>query len=169
MDLVSSATTAIATLIGVLIGGWLSIRSQDRLWSRDSARQWRDIRLNAYTNFLAAFRAYVAFVSEPTAKITAVPHPRDLGELMPFFDERGTPYKEEFEATTMAARLVSDFTETHVAIKHVLTAARRVAAERATRAAGEVSSEAFKELWAAQHDFVNASRRELGLAAMPDI
>jgi hypothetical protein len=93
MDLVSSATTAIATLLGVLIGGWLSIRNQDRLWRRDSARQWRDIRLTAYTKFLAAFRAYVAFASEPTAKITAVPHPRISGELMPFFDERGTQYK----------------------------------------------------------------------------
>jgi len=69
----------------------------------------------------------------------------------------------------MAARLVSDRTETLVAIRLVVTGARRIAAERAKHAAGEVPSEAFEELWAAQYDFVNASRRELGLAATPDI
>jgi hypothetical protein len=169
MSLVSSATTAIATLLGVLLGGWLTMRNQDRLWRRDSARQWRDIRLNAYTNFLAAYRAYVAYASEPTAKITAIPHPRIKGESMPFFDERGTSYKEEFEATTMAARLVSDRTETLVAIRHIVTSARHIAAERAKYAADQVPPEAFDKLWAAQLEFVNASRGELGLPPSPDV
>lgn len=43
-------------MLAVLIGGWLTVRDQDRLWRRDQDRQWRDIRLNAYTDFIGAAR-----------------------------------------------------------------------------------------------------------------
>jgi hypothetical protein len=76
MDVVGTSITAAIALIGVLLGGWLSLHNQDRLWRRDHARQWRDIRLAAYKDFVVASRAYVAYAAEPSAGVTAVPHPR---------------------------------------------------------------------------------------------
>src|SRR5262245_58169103 len=156
MTLVSSFVTAAVALLGVLLGGYLSIRNQDRLWARDHARQWRDIRLATYKEFLAAYRQYVAFTLEPTANITAVPHPRVPGEFMPFFDEVGRPYKERLEAGFTGVRLVSELPETVSTVIGVITAARQVAAARATMSAANLPSQAFQKLWAAEQQFLIA-------------
>jgi hypothetical protein len=73
MDLVGTSITGVIALLGVLLGGWLSLRNQDRLWQRDHARQWRDIRLAAYKDVVVATRAYVTYAAEPSAGVTAVP------------------------------------------------------------------------------------------------
>ena len=52
MSLIQVSITATTTMLAVLIGGWLTVRAQDRLWRRDQDRQWRDIRLRAYTEFV---------------------------------------------------------------------------------------------------------------------
>jgi hypothetical protein len=170
MNLVSNAITALVALLAVWLGGWLSTRNQDRSWGREHLRQWRDIRLTAYSEFLSAYREYVAFTGEPNVKITTAPHPRHPGELMPFFDERGTRYKEKFEATVTTARLVSEQPQTEAALMTLVRRARRVAAERATHSVETVPPEAFKELWDAQNQsvFVATARLELGLPEMPN-
>jgi hypothetical protein len=42
--------------------------------------------------------------------------------------------------------------------------ARRIAAARATYGAKEIPGEDWHELWAAEHTFVTAARREIGLS-----
>jgi len=167
MTLLNSAITATVALLGVLLGGYLSVRNQDRLWVRDHASQWRDIRLSAYKDFLTSYRQYVAFTLEPTANITAVPHPRKQGEVMPFFDEIGRAYKERLEAGFTAVRLVSELPETVSTVIGVVTAARQIAAARAAVSEADLPSEAFHKLWTAEQEFLVAVRRELGLAPMP--
>lgn len=103
MSVAGNAISALAVLSGVLLGGWLTIRNQDRQWHRDHQREWRDIRLRTYNEFVAAYRQYVAFAVDPAARITAVPHPWAADELMPFFDELGRPYKERLEAAWVSA------------------------------------------------------------------
>jgi hypothetical protein len=83
-----------------------------RQWRREHVRQWRDIRLTAFTDFASAFRQYVAFALEPKANIGAMPHPRMPAEMMPFFDESGTPHKDKLESTALAVYLVCEFPET---------------------------------------------------------
>jgi hypothetical protein len=163
MTLVTSTITAAVALLGVLLGGYLSVRNQDRLWARDHARQWRDIRLSTYRDFLAAYRHYVAFALEPTANITAAPHPRYPGELIPFFDAAGRPYKERLEGEYATLRLVSELQETVQAAIRVLIAVRQIAAARAIVAAAEIPPDAFENLAAAEREFLSAIRRELGL------
>ena len=163
MNLAGNAVTALLTLLGVALGGWLSVRNQDRMWHRDHARQWRDIRLSTYKDFLSAYREYIAYAQAPTAKITAVPHPTRDGEMMPFFDDDGRPYKEKLEATRMAVSLVSELPETRDALLLLMRRARSVAAARAVHSPGDITSEVFQELFAAHNAFVSAARRELGL------
>lgn len=166
MSLVSSAITAVVTLLGVLVGGWLSVRNQDRLWHRDHARQWRDIRLAAYNDFLSAYRQYFAFTLEPEAKITTVVRP-EVSEPLPYFDENGRPYKEKMDAALMAARLVSERPETLAALNGLATGARGIAAARATQAADSIPQDRFQRLWEAQQAFLTAARVELGLPPVP--
>ncbi|GAA1633591.1 hypothetical protein [Nocardia ninae] len=166
MSVLGNAISALAVLSGVLLGGWLAIRNQDRQWHRDHQREWRDIRIATYNEFVAAYRQYVAFALDPEARISAAPHPWIVGELMPFFEEAGRPYKERLESAWVSARLTYESIETARAGLRVLTAARQVAAARGTYGASEIPSELFKELWTAQDSFVAAARKELGLAAI---
>lgn len=153
------------TLVAVLLGGWLTIRGQDRLWRRDHQRQWRDIRLSAYTSYLTAFREYIAYVLQPNVRITAVARPQPPYDPMPFFDEAGTVYKERLEATKTTLRLISGRPGVVRAANAMIGSARLLAAERAEHEPGAIPSERFERLWSAEREFVLAAREELGLTA----
>jgi hypothetical protein len=163
MDLAENGITAAVTLLAVLLGGWLSVHNQDRTWRRDHARQWRDIRLAVYQDFLSAYREYLAFVQDPAAKISALPHPRRGDDMMPFFDSDGRPHKERLEATRMAVNLVSEFPETIDALLYLMQRVRNLAAARAIYTPAEMPPDLWDVLFAAHNDFVVATRRELGL------
>jgi len=164
VNLATGAITPILALLGVALGGWLTTRNQDRLWRRDHARQWRDIRLSTYTEFLSAYRQYIAYALDPNARITAVSHPRRPDEVMPFFDETGRPYREKLEAAIMAIRLVSERRETTDTAKDLVDHVRRIAAARATYSEHDIPQELFAEMWIADKKFLVAARHELNLS-----
>jgi hypothetical protein len=85
---------------------------------------------------------------------------------MPFFDEKGRPYKEKLEATRTAARLVAECEETDIAIARLLHLARQIAAARADTAADAIAPEMFDNLWSAEQAFLIAARQELGLPTL---
>jgi len=159
------SVTAATTLTAVTLGGWLTTRAQDRLWRRDHQRQWRDIRLSAYTAYLTAFREYIAYVLQPDAQVRVIPRPRKPHDLMPFFDETGSAYKERLEATKTTLRLLSNQPSVVRASNAMVRHARLLAADRATHTAETVPPERFERLWSAEREFVLAAREELGLAA----
>lgn len=163
MSWASNAITAAVTLLGVFLGGWLTIRNQERLWRRNHARQWRDIRLSAYNDFLAAYRQYFAFALDPAAKITRVERHELPNEPLPYFDEHGRPYKERMDAALMVVRLVSGQPETLQALNTLVMAVRAVALARSTHAADGIPQELFNRMWIAQQVFLAAARGELGL------
>jgi hypothetical protein len=41
VDVGSITVTAAVTLLGVALGGWLTVWNQDRMWRREHSRQWR--------------------------------------------------------------------------------------------------------------------------------
>ncbi|WP_413759245.1 hypothetical protein [Streptomyces sp. MMBL 11-3] len=159
------SVTAATTLAAVILGGWLTILSQDRFWRRDHQRQWRDIRLAAYMGFLTAFREYVSYALQPASHITAVPRPSAPYDMMPFFDEAGSTYKERLEAAKTSVRLVSARPGVVRACNEMIRCARLLAADRADHDATAIAAERFEQLWSAEREFVLAARQELGLAA----
>lgn len=164
VNLLSNAITALVTLLAVSLGGWLSLRNQDRMWHRDHERQWRDIRLANYQEFLTAYREYLSFAQDPAAKISAIPHPRRDDEMMPFFDAEGRPYKEKLEAARMGVSLVSELPETRDALLVLMQRVRQIAAARATHSPDDVPEQLYPALFAAHDAFISAARRELGLS-----
>ncbi|MEH0937190.1 hypothetical protein V6U80_18690 [Micromonospora sp. CPCC 205543] len=165
MSLVQVSVTATATLLAVMLGGWLTVRSQDRHWRRDHQRQWRDIRLAAYSEYLSAFREFVAYVLQPTAQVVAVPRPVEPYDLMPFFDAQGSAYRERLEASKTAVRLVSGGPDVVHACNAMVRHARLLAADRASHDIGSVPPARFQDLWSAERQFMRAARAELGLAS----
>jgi len=167
VNVASVAITAVVTLLAVMLGGWLTVWNQDRMWRREHARQWRDIRLSAYQDFLSAYRQYLAFVQDPNSKITAVPHPRHPDELMPFFDADGRSYREKLESARMGVNLVSQEPETRDAAFLLMQRVRAIAAARATKSPEEIVDDSFPNLFADHRAFISAARNELGLPNMP--
>jgi hypothetical protein len=151
-------------MLAVLIGGFLTVRAQDRLWRRDQQRQWRDIRLKAYTDFINAVREYVAYILNPAARITVVPRPREPGDLMPFFDDEGSRYRERLETTKTSLRLVAGHPEVVKLSSMLVRQARMLAAARASCGIDSLPEIRFIELWAAEREFIAAARAEIGLA-----
>ncbi|MCC3328228.1 hypothetical protein [Nocardia abscessus] len=167
MDVVGNAISALAVLIGVVLGGWLTIRNQLSQWDRENERHWRDIRLSTYNDFVTAYRQYVAFVMSERVKVTAVPHARVANEMTPLFDEHGLEHKVRLESAWVATRLVCTSQETSDACLKVVTIARQMAAARASLEATEVPPDLLNQLWTAQYGLVSAIRNELGLHVMP--
>ena len=163
MELATTATTAAVALLGVVLGGWLAGRNQDRTWRREHAAQWRDIRLSAYSDFVSAYRQFVAFALEPGARISAIPNPRNAGKVLPFFDTTGRPYKERLEATAIRILVVSESSDTMRTSNDVVEGARRIAAARATHSETDVPHDVFASFFSAQKAFLNAARRDLDL------
>ncbi|MER5978569.1 hypothetical protein ABT142_18935 [Streptomyces sp. NPDC001857] len=163
-----TSITAVVALVGVLLGGWLSLRNQDRQWRRDHARQWRDIRLAAYRDFVVAARAYATYAADPSAGITAVPHPRIADTFMPVFDAAGRPYAERLDASSTTVRLVSESPQTIRAAEAVVRAVRQIAAARAAHTGSpQLPVETFVALWSSLQAFLPAARQELGLIGTP--
>jgi hypothetical protein len=157
--------SAVVTLAAVILGGWLTVRAQDRLWRRDHQRQWRDIRLETYTAFLTAFREYVGYVLRPSARLIAIPRAQPPHDAMPYFDEEGTPYRERLESAKTSLRLVAAGPAVVAASNAMMRQARSLAADRAAHDVGDLPSERFEQLWVAEREFVLAAREELGLAS----
>ena len=122
-----------------------------------------NIRLKAYTEFLGAVREYVAFTLNPDARITAVPRPRDPGDLMPSFDSEGAPYRERLESTKTAPRLVAGRPELVRESSALVRQARLLASARAGTTVDAMPSERFDALWQAERQFIDAARAELSL------
>jgi hypothetical protein len=169
MPFLQAGIAALATLCAVVLGGWLTLRGQERLWRRDNDRQWRDIRLKTYVEFTTAFREYIAFVLVPTTALTAVPRQSAPGDLMPFFDETGSSYKQRLEASRTAVRLVASSPATIEASNAMMANARLIAASRAQHAADEIPAQLFEDLWTAERGFTLAARAEMGLNTTFDL
>lgn len=165
MSVAEVGVSATTTLVAVVLGGWLTVRAQDRLWRRDHQRQWRDIRIDAYIRFLTAFREYIAYVLRPTTRVLAVPRPRKPHDLMPVFDDAGSPFKERLDAAKTALRLIAASPRAVRACNTMIRHARLLAADRATHEVDAVASGRFEDLWSSEREFVLAAREELGLAS----
>ena len=168
MELVSAAATGLVALFGVVLGGWITSRNQDRIWRREHEGKWRDVRLSSYLEFVSAYRQYVAYATNPDAKIIARPHPRRPGVMMPTLAEDGRTYQEQLDTASVQVRLVSQMPETVIACAQVVHHARQIAAAaRAVQGGDETSTdEIYPVFFEAQNRFLNAVRRELDLTAV---
>ncbi|WP_209666129.1 hypothetical protein [Amycolatopsis magusensis] len=153
-----------ATLIGVMLGGWLTTRNQERLWRREHARHWRDIRLSAYNDFLLAYRQYVVFAVHAAARTSASQGSEKTDGNVPHLDESVIPYEEKLEASAGVVRLVSERQTTPDAAKRLVLRSRQVVAATSDHPEQGTPGELIEQLSRANEEFVTAARLELGLS-----
>lgn len=168
MTVANSVVAGVVALLGVLLGGFLTVRNQDRLWAREHDRQWRDIRLEVYEEFVTAYRAVLAYISSPDAELTAAAHPRRPGEEIPYFSEAGRQLRERMDVAITKIRLVARSDETARSAHRVVYALRDLAAARAKHAHDEMPDDLFRTLFAAQQRFLTAARTEVNLPEIRD-
>ena len=131
----------------------------------EELRLWRDARRTTYGNLVAAVRQYRSYVSRPGAQVEVWVHPEGT-RLIPGIGAEGAEYQEKMEAAFTAVQMTAQDQET-VDSAHFLTSiARRVAVAGAIHGAGRVPSDLDESLFAAERDFLNSARRDLGLLDM---
>jgi hypothetical protein len=168
MNVINNVVAGTAALLGVLLGGFITVRNQERMWIREHDRQWRDIRLRAFDDFVAAYRGMMAYIRSPDVEITSTPHPRRPGEWIPYFSESGRPIREQLEVTISKIRLIALSDDTPKHAHQVVYALRDLAAARAQHPHDEMPDDLFVRLFAAQQRFLTAARAEVGLPELPD-
>lgn len=167
VNFVGTVVTALVTLLGVALGGVLSVRNADRSWRRNHTQQWRDIRLTAYGDFVSAIRQYFVFAVDPDTRVLSMTRGNLPSDPIPIFGEAGRLYNEKLDATMLSVRLVSEHLKTVTAANELVRRARLLAAARATYSIDELPGELFDCMLRAQYEFVQVARLELGLSEVP--
>lgn len=168
MGIANSIIAGVAALLGVTLGGYVTIRNQERMWKREHDRQWRDIRLQAFDDFVTAYRGMMAYISSPEAGITSTPHPRRAGEWIPYFSESGQLFRERLEIAVSRLRLVVLSGDTSRCAHAVVYALRDLAAARAEHPHDGMPDDLYLRFFEVQQRFLTAARAEVGLPELPD-
>jgi hypothetical protein len=162
MEIVAVLASSLLALGGVWLGGALSVRAQERTWHRERAQRRQDLLREAYGSFLAAARRYRAYLMDPIAEVTVVPHPAD-GEPLPLLGEQARPYKDAYESAWSNVLLLA---ENHVTVDkgsefrhalHVLGGAR------AAHGAGAIPEAFVQAVRDAEQGFRTSAQGDLGM------
>jgi hypothetical protein len=155
----------LVALLGVLLGGFLSARSQTRTWKLEETRRWRESRLAAHSDFVAAVREFRTYVLRPDVRIGAVAL-ADGVRIAPSLEGEGTTKYQMVEAMLARVKMiVRDQATLDAALLH-LRVARRFAAARAVYGLDKIPPDIDVRLFTTEIGFLNAARTELGL---PDV
>jgi hypothetical protein len=155
----------LVALLGVLLGGLLSSRSQTRAWNQEDTRRWRESRMATFGDFVAAVREFRTYALRPDARIRLIALP-DGKRLAPGFEGDGTTRYQEIEATLARVKMVAQDQATIDAALLHLRLARRFAVARAVYGLGKIPEDLDTRLFTTELGFLNTARTELGL---PDV
>ena len=161
MNILAGLSPLIA-LLGVWIGGRLTLRTQRASWERADQQHWRDMRHAAYTEFLGAIRDYRSYIGRSSTKIGARKHTDGL-RLMPEFEPSSSHHIQRLDAAFAQVQLVSPDQGTVDAARRAARISRRVAVAKALEESAVIPYEFDLQFWEAQLAFVNAVRLEFDL------
>ena len=166
MNLAALIVGPIVALAGVWLGGWITSRGQERLRDREERRHERDELRVACRAYLAAARQFDQYLKDPRTVIDTVANP-GAPHPIPIFDARAEPYNQTLEACSASLLFAAASVETINQATRLRTALVRLAVARAEHPGpGRIPNEPVLAVLAAERDFMNAARRDLGLAPM---
>jgi hypothetical protein len=164
VDILASLSP-LAALIGVWIGGQLTLKTQRASWERAERQHWRDTRQVAYTEFLGAIRDYRSYIGRTTTTIGVRQH-ADGRRLMPEFEPSGSQHIQRLDAAFAQVQLVSPDQTTVDAARFAARVSRRTAVAKALNNSSSIPYDFDVQFWDAQLSFVNAVRAEFSLPAV---
>jgi len=155
----STIAGTVGALVGVILGGWLTARSQRTLLKESQRQSAIQARESAYTEFLVAYRRFRRFLmTEPTG-VRLVGRPG--GEkAAPLIDGAGGYWESVDSSRARLEILAGDRipSDTWWNVHHSFMAIARM---RATCGPGEVPDELIHAAASAEADFIQAARDEL--------
>jgi hypothetical protein len=166
VNVMTIIATTFGPLLGVLLGAWATQRTQSKSWHREDERYLLDARRQAYGAFITAVRSYFAYAQSPSAKISSWSDPENDDIAIPLLDEAGVPYRERLDAAHANVRLVA---RTAITVEHahqLARAVRKAVASRADFDAGRIPRDLYQAVWAAERQFINTIRSEMGMEAV---
>jgi hypothetical protein len=163
MSTVVLVLSPIVALLGVLLGGVLSSRTQRETWSRDQERREREAIRSACAGYVAAARRFMSYVRDRNTKITVVSDPERGGDKTHVLKDLS--YHLEVENASAELLLVVRTVETVQHARKLRRSLSKLALARAERPGSALPDE-LAEVRAAEMGFINAARAELGSPAL---
>jgi hypothetical protein len=159
MQDLSAIAGTVGALVGVVLGGWLTARSQRTLLKESQRQAGLQARESAYSDFLVAYRSFRRFLMSESAEVRLVERPG--GEkAAPLIDGAGNHWEAIDTARARLELLAGDRipSETWWEVHRSFMAIARV---RATCGPGEVPDELMHTATTAETQFIQAAREDL--------
>jgi hypothetical protein len=149
----------VGALAGVVLGAWLTGRSQRALLKESHRQAAITARETAYSEFLAAYRQFRRFVQTEPVKVQLV-HRRSGRQSIPVIAQAGIHWEAVENATAKLEILAGD-RMSHEVWRTVIDRFYDVARARASCEPGEVPDEIVASARAAETQFAHAARQDL--------
>jgi len=159
MQDLSAIAGTLGALVGVVLGGWLTARSQRTLLKESQRQSGLQARESAYADFLVAYRRFRRFLMTERAEVRLVERPE--GEkAAPLIDGAGNYWEAVDTARARLELLAGDRipSDTWWKVHRSFMAIARV---RATCGPGEVPDELVNAAHTAETQFIQAAREDL--------
>jgi hypothetical protein len=150
-------------LLGVLLGGVLSSRTQRETWRREQDRREREAIRSACAGYVAATRRFISYVRDRNTKIAVVSDPERGGGRTHVLEDLS--YHLEVENASAELLLVVRTVETVRHARNLRRTLSQLALARAERP-GSALPEELSATRTAEIAFINAARAELGVPAL---
>jgi hypothetical protein len=157
-DLSAIAGTA-GALVGVVLGGWLTARSQRTLLKESQRQSGIQARESAYSDFLVAYRRFRRFLMTEPAEVRLVERPEGR-KAAPLIDGAGNHWEAVDSARARLELLAGDRIPGDTWRK-VTRSVMDIARARATCGPGEVPDELIHAAATAEAQFIQAAREDL--------
>jgi hypothetical protein len=159
MQDLSAIAGTVGALAGVVLGGWLTARSQRTLLKESQRQSGIQARESAYSDFLVAYRRFRRFLmTEPTA-VRLVERPEGR-KAAPLIDGAGNHWEAVDSARARLELLAGDRipSDTWWKVHNSFMAIARI---RATCGPGEIPDELINAAYTAERQLIQAAREDL--------
>lgn len=149
----------VGALVGVVLGGWLTARSQRTLLKESHRQSGLQARESAYSEFLVAYRSFRRFLMTESAEVRLVERPGGK-KAAPLIDGAGN-YWEAVDSARARLELLAGDRIPSDALWDVHRSFMAIARFRATCGPGEVPDELIHAAAVAETQFIQAARDDL--------
>jgi hypothetical protein len=154
----------VAALLGVVLGGLLTSRSQMQRWQREEDHKEREAIRTACAGYVAAARRYAGYIKNVNARVTVVPGNTPDDARIHALDDPALLMDLETASASVLLAVRSSTTVT--CARDVRRVLADLAVARADRPGTGLPDELLATLRAAEAAFINAARVELGVPAL---
>jgi hypothetical protein len=155
----STVAGTVGALVGVVLGVWLTARSQRTLLKESQRQSAIQARESAYTDFLVAYRRFRRFLMNETTEVRLVERPG--GEKAAPLINGAVDYWESVDSSRARLEILAGDRIPRDTWWNVHRAFMAIARVRAACGPGEIPDELIHAASAAEAEFIQTARDEL--------